>query len=61
VILVLPAGAESAPISHGTTSYPPFRADHTDPASPWLVDVPPEVAVHLCHNAGFHPWTPQEQ
>lgn len=56
MILVVPPGAESAPISHGTTSYAAFRADHTDPTSLWLVDVPREAAVHLMHNAGFYPW-----
>jgi hypothetical protein len=23
----------------------------------WLVDVPPEVAVHFIHNGGFYQWT----
>ena len=59
MILVCPPGAEDGLISHGTVAYPPFRADHTDPDNPiWLVDVPPEVAVHFCHNAGFYPWKP---
>jgi hypothetical protein len=55
MILVVPRGAQDYPISHGTTDYRPFRADHTDPHSLWLVDVPPEVAVHLVHNGGFYP------
>lgn len=60
MILVCPAGAADYPISHGTTNYRAYRADHTDPDNPvWLVDVPPEVAVHLCHNAGFYPWKEQ--
>ena len=60
MILVVPPGAEDAPISHGTTTYRPYRADHIDPDnSLWLVDVPPEVAVHLMHNAGFYRWQTQ--
>lgn len=54
MILVVPGGeAHAYPISHGTGSFEPYRADKTDPNSRWLVDVPGEVAVHLLHNAGF--------
>jgi len=53
VTLLVPIGAESAPISHGTTQYPAYRADHSDPDSRWLVDVPATVAIHLMHNGGF--------
>jgi len=55
MILIVPPGAESAPISHGTAQYFPYRADHNNPTSPWLVEVPPEVARYLIHNAGFYP------
>jgi hypothetical protein len=55
MILVVPPGAESAPISHGTAQYQPYRADHTDSSGRWLVEVPPEVARYLIHNAGFCP------
>jgi hypothetical protein len=55
MILVVPPGAECAPISHGTAKYHPYRADHTNPNSQWLVEVPPEVARHLIHNGGFYP------
>ncbi len=53
VTLLVTRGAEAAPISEGTTAFVPYRADHTDPDSPWLVDVPPETAARLCHNNGF--------
>jgi hypothetical protein len=54
MILVVPGGdAHTYPISHGTESFEPYRADKADPNSLWLVDVPGEVAVHLLHNAGF--------
>jgi hypothetical protein len=54
MILVVPGGeAHTYPISHGTESFEPYRADITDPNSLWLVDVTGEVAVHLLHNAGF--------
>jgi hypothetical protein len=53
VTLVVPIGAESAPISHGMTQFPPYLADHMDLASRWLVDVPAEIAAHLTHNGGF--------
>jgi hypothetical protein len=58
MILVCPPGAEAAPISHGTTAYVPYRADHTNPSSLWLVEVPPEVGQHLMHNGGFYQWKP---
>jgi hypothetical protein len=35
--------------------YQSYRADLTNPSSPWLVEVPPEVARYLIHNAGFYP------
>ncbi len=54
MILVVRPGAESAPISQGTAQYQPCRANHTDPSSRWLVEVPPEVARYLIHNAGFY-------
>jgi hypothetical protein len=54
VTLFVPPGAEQYPISHNISQYIPFRADHTDPASPWLVTVPPHVAIRLMHNGGFY-------
>ena len=60
MILVVPPGAADAPISHGTTIYRPYRADHTNPDDPlWLVEIPPEHAIHFMHNAGFYPWKPE--
>ena len=61
MILVVPLGAEQYPISHGTTQYIPYRADHTDPSAiqTWLVDIPNEHAQHFMHNAGFYPWKQQ--
>jgi hypothetical protein len=61
MILVVPIGAEQYPISHGTTQYRPFLADHTDKSTypTWLVDMPAEHAQHFMHNAGFYPWKEQ--
>jgi hypothetical protein len=53
VTLIVPQGAELAPISHGTIAYLPYRVDQHDPASPWLVDVPPHVAAPLLRVGGF--------
>jgi hypothetical protein len=53
VTLQVPADAADYPIAHGTERFHPYRADHTDPASVWLVDVPEEVAAHLLHVGGF--------
>lgn len=51
VTLVCPPGAESAPISHGTTAYRSYRVHKMSDI--WLVDVPVEVARHLMWNGGF--------
>jgi hypothetical protein len=63
MILVVPIGAEQYPISHGTTQYIPYRADHTDNSAiqVWLVDIPNEHAHYFMHNAGFYPWKNQER
>ncbi|HZU90090.1 MAG TPA: hypothetical protein VE993_12610 [Stellaceae bacterium] len=53
VTLIVPPGAADYPIAHGTEPYHPYRADHADPASQWLVDVPEAVAAHLLHVGGF--------
>jgi hypothetical protein len=53
LILVVPDGAVGAPISHGDRQFRPYLADPADPASRWLLDVPPEVGVHLVKNGGF--------
>ena len=63
--LALPIGGETGPISHGTVTYSPFREDHNDPASRWLVTVPTEVAAHLIGKGGFivvdHQLAPAEE
>ena len=60
VTLIVPPGAESAPISHGTVAYVPYREDHTDSHSRWLVDIPHDVAHHFVGApAGFWPLDPQ--
>jgi hypothetical protein len=53
VTLIVPADAADYPIAHGTERFHPYRADHTDPASVWLVEVPEAVAAHLLHVGGF--------
>lgn len=60
ITLVCPPGAadSGAAISYGDRAFPPYRADHTHPLSPWLVDVPDESAVHFCHTGGFRMLTP---
>jgi hypothetical protein len=60
VILVVPPGAESAPISHGDQSYHAWREDHRDPGGKWLVAVPLEVAKHLTWNGGFSFYDPDK-
>jgi hypothetical protein len=52
-ILVLPPGAEDAPICHADHSFAPYRLDPRNPASVWLVEVTPEAAVQLLHKGGF--------
>jgi hypothetical protein len=52
VTLVCPQGSELAPISHGTISYAPYREDHTDPNSRWLVTMPRHVAAYFCRGPG---------
>lgn len=46
VTLICPPGAADAPISHGAVSYRAYLADHRDPQSAWLVDVPREATAH---------------
>jgi len=53
VLLRCPPGAEGGKISHGHLEYVPFREDHLDPASRWLVWVPQEAAFYLCRTGGF--------
>jgi hypothetical protein len=62
VTLVVPFGALNGPISYGTIDYAPhaYRADITDPHSPWLVNVPADHAEYFCHNAGFYPYVPRD-
>jgi len=51
ITLICPPGAESAPISHGDRAFEPYRENGR--TGRWLVDVPPEAALHFCWNAGF--------
>jgi hypothetical protein len=54
VTLICPPGAQDGLISHGDRSFHAYRADHTDPQSHWLVDVPEgEVAYHMTRTGGF--------
>jgi hypothetical protein len=53
VTLACPPGAEGGKISHGEAEYVPYREDHTDPHSRWLVAVPREAARYFCGNGGF--------
>jgi hypothetical protein len=48
--LIVPVGAELAPISHGSVGYEAYR-EHAH-GGRWLVDVPREVAFQLLR-AGF--------
>jgi hypothetical protein len=61
ITLVVPVGADDFPISHGTVDYQPsvYRADHTDPNSKHLLDVPPNVAEPFIHKGGFYPMPEQ--
>jgi hypothetical protein len=53
--LVVPPGAEDAPIAHGLRVFKPYRADPLDPDSGWLVRMPPDVAAQYLHgNTGFY-------
>jgi hypothetical protein len=58
ITLIAPPGAETGAISHGDREFRPYRADHRDAASPWLVDVPAEAAQHLCRKGGFRIFDP---
>ncbi len=51
--IVLPPGAADGLVSHGDEDFKPFRADHLERDSAWMVTVPPHVAQHFLHNAGF--------
>jgi hypothetical protein len=53
ITLVLPPGAQDGKISHGTVEYLPYRQDHQNPNSAWLVDVAPDAARYFCWNGGF--------
>jgi hypothetical protein len=61
VTLIVPQGAELAPISHGDVAYEAYRAAG-HPAAPtsaprgyeiWYVDVPSSIAEHFCARGGF--------
>jgi hypothetical protein len=51
VVLVCPAGAETALISEGAIGYEAFHHRET---GRWYVVVPMTVAAHLCWNGGFY-------
>jgi hypothetical protein len=53
MILICPAGAESAPISHGDRAYPAYPEDPGAERTRWLVRVPRHVAVPLLRVGGF--------
>jgi hypothetical protein len=53
ITLILPPGAEAGKVSHGDREWIPYRLDHTDPGSKWAVEVPKNVAYHLCRVGGF--------
>jgi hypothetical protein len=58
VTLRCPEGAWDYPISHGTRSFNPYRADVTSEdtrefGGPWLVDVPADIAHHFVGVLGF--------
>jgi hypothetical protein len=55
VVLICPAGAESAPISHGDRNWPAYPETPGDPHSRWLVGGPGYVSYHLCRVGGFVP------
>jgi hypothetical protein len=50
IVLVVPHGAEDAPISHGDKNWEPYRENGR-----WLVAVPRHVALPLCKTGGFWP------
>jgi hypothetical protein len=52
--LVCPPGAQDGKISEGAEEFVPYRENHLNPSSRWLVRVPRHVAQHLCWNAGFY-------
>ncbi len=58
VILVVPPGANDAPICHAGESFEPYRLDYRDPQSIWLVAVTHDAAVALLHKGGFSLYTP---
>lgn len=53
VTLLVPTGAETAPISHGHECFVPYRANIFDPTSPYLVDVPVHAVDPFCLRGGF--------
>jgi hypothetical protein len=55
VVLVCPAGAETAPVSQGSVGYQAYPETPGDPRTRWLVQVPRYVAVHFCRVGGFVP------
>ncbi len=53
VILLVPPGAEQYPICHAGQSFVPWREDHLDPSSRWLVAVTGDAAEAFLHKGGF--------
>jgi hypothetical protein len=60
VTLICPVGAQDGLISHGDRSYHAYRANHLDPQSYWLVDVPLQVSFYLCRVGGFSFYDPDK-
>ncbi len=52
ITLVVPRGAELAPISYGDREFLPYR-ENGERTGRWLVDVHAEAAVALCRMGGF--------
>jgi hypothetical protein len=53
ITLICPPGAQDGKISHGEVEYLPYRENHSDPHSRWLVAVPREAARYFCDIGGF--------
>jgi hypothetical protein len=58
VTLLCPPGAEQGPVSFGEVGYRAYPFDPRAAATPWLVDVPREIAGHFLRTGGFRIWDP---
>ena len=60
ITLICPPGASDGTIAHGDTQYHAYRANHLDPRSRWLVDLPDHIASHfVVSGLGFWPLDPE--